>query len=68
MGTGARVVQAGGLPSNRHMHLAECAPWGGGAAGSNIYTLPFAKELLLWMARRGSILHGALGVPCPGVA
>lgn len=58
----------GGLPSNRHMHLAESAPWGGGATGSNIYTLPFAKELLLWTARRDSILHGALGAPCSGVA
>lgn len=68
MGTGARVVQAGGLPSNRHMHLAESAPWGGGATGSNVYTLPFAKELLLWMVRRDSILHRALGAPCSGVA
>lgn len=57
-----------GLPSNHHMHLAESAPWGGGATGSNIYTLPFAKELLLWMSRRGSILRGALGAPCSGVA
>lgn len=58
----------GGLPSNCHMHLAKSAPWGGGATGSNIYTLPFAKELLLWTARRDSILHGALGAPCSGVA